>query len=81
MPSITRIDRIFSPGGLAVALSHGCELPVDAPGFDRPVRITADDLTCAECGGSIDAPTTSPAKFIAYNKVLNDGLCAACDPP
>lgn len=80
VPSVTNVDAMFSPAGLAVALMRGCELSVDAPGLRRPVYITEGDLTCAECDGSIDAPSTNPAKYIAYNKSFNDGLCAACDP-
>ena len=81
-PVTTRADGMFSPGGLAVALMHGCEIYVgDAPGVPSRTYLTADDLTCGLCGGSIDAPTTSPAKWVAYNAVYNDGLCATCDPP
>jgi len=75
-------DDMFSPAGLAVALMHGCEIAVDdAPGIPPGTKIDRDDLTCGLCGGSIDAVTTSPAKWVAYNAVYNDGLCAACDPP
>jgi len=72
---------MFSPDGLAVALLRGCELKVDAPGLERPVTITEDDLTCVECDRSVDPPKRSTAKFLAYNRALNDGLCPTCDPP
>lgn len=74
-------DGMFSPAGLAFALMQGCEIAVDdAPGIPTGTYLTRDDLTCGLCGGSIDAPSASPAKWVAYNAVYNDGLCAACDP-
>ena len=76
-----RADRLFDAGGLAVALLHGCEICVDdAPGIPPRTYITADDLVCTSCGGSIDAPRRSSAKWVAYNTEYNDGLCGACDP-
>lgn len=82
VPDAIIADEMFSPAGLAVALMHGCEISVDdAPGIPPGTRITQDDLSCGLCGGSIDAPRASPAKWVAYNAVYNDGLCAACDPP
>ena len=70
---------MFSPGGLAVALIRGCELKVDAPGLERPVTITEDDLTCAECDRSVDPTPRTQAKFIEYNSVLTDGISMTHD--
>lgn len=82
MPVTIHADRIFSPGGLAVALMHGCEIAVgDAPGIPPGTYIDGDDLTCGLCSGSIAAPRRHAAKWVAYNAVYGDGLCASCDPP
>jgi len=75
------IDGIFTPGGAAVALSHGCELAVHLGDAVTPsVYLTEDDLTCRLCDRPIDTPSTNPLAFLACNKVLNDGICRRCDP-
>lgn len=81
-PVTIRADAMFSPGGLAVALTHGCEIYVgDAPGLPTDRYLTEDDLTCRSCGGATGAPSRSTAKYLAYNAFYNDGLRATCDPP
>lgn len=80
MPTRALADRIFDAGGLAVALLHGCEIAVDAPGVPSGTYLTDRDLLCAECDDPIDPPNGAPAKFLAYNRIYNDGLCPKCDP-
>lgn len=81
-------DDMFSRAGLAVFLSqpgdvgsgkwsHRPRVSVYVGDFPRPVYVTEDDLTCRSCGGPFDLPS-NPAKWIAVNKVLNDGRCRSC---
>ena len=84
-------DDMFTPGGLAVFLTSGetigsgrwsnrpPRVPVHFGDHPRPVYVEADDLRCPECGGGHDPPRSAPAKYIAANKILNDGLCGSCD--
>lgn len=74
------VDDMFSPAGLAYYLTgvEDARLAVDVGDYYRPVYITVDDLTCAECGGGIDPPSTAAAKYIAINKALTGGKCRSC---
>lgn len=84
-------DEMFSKRGLVIYLlsdvegngrySHPPRVPVHFGDHPRPVYVTGDDLRCPECDGFHDPPDDKPAKWLAANKVLNDGLCASCDPP
>lgn len=74
------VDDMFTPGGAAVALSHGCELAVHFGDAVTPsVYLTEADLTCAECDAPIDTPDTRPLAFLACHKVLTGGVCGSCD--
>jgi len=80
---MTRADRIFSKAGLAVFLTstsgdHDPRVPVYIGDHRRPVYITGDDLRCPSCGAFHDTPDRNPAKWLAANTVLNDGLCGSC---
>lgn len=83
-------DDLFSKGGLIMFLtstdevgsgrySHPPRVPVHFGDHPRPVYVYEDDLRCPSCGDYHDAPDGKPVKWLAANKVLNDGLCAACD--
>jgi hypothetical protein len=75
------VDDIFSPGGAAVALSHGCELAVHLGDAVTPsVYLSEADLTCPVCDRGIDTPNRRPLTFLAVNKILLGGLCRRCDP-
>jgi len=86
----TEPDDMFTRAGAAVFLtstdeigsgrySHPPRLPVYFGDYPRPVYVTADDLTCVSCGGGFDFPDRRPIKWLAANKLLNDGLCRSCD--
>lgn len=83
-------DDMFSKGGLVMFLtadadvgsgkwSHPPRVPVHFGDYPFPVYVTGDDLRCPSCGDYHDAPDGKPTKWIAANKVLNDGLCRSCD--
>lgn len=84
------VDDMFTKGGLTVFLttgesgsgrySNGPRLPVYLGDYPRPVYLTSDDIRCPECSDYHNPPDDKPAKWLAANKALNDGLCAACDP-
>ena len=74
------VDDMFTPAGLAYYLTavDDARLPVQVGDYYRPVYITADDLTCDECGDGVDPPKSKPAKYLAINKVLTGGKCRSC---
>lgn len=75
------VDTLFTPTGFAVYLNRGGEVTVETgPTVTSAVRLSLDDLSCVRCGRPIDTPERKPARFLALNKSLNDGLCRRCDP-
>jgi len=92
-PGVSRVtvapDDMFSKRGLILFLSfdevgsgrysHPPRVPVYFGDYPRPVYVTEDDLRCPSCGDYHDPPDSKPAKWLAANTVLNDGLCASCD--
>jgi len=73
-----KLDDMFSPAGIAVALECECRLYEAVNG--RSVYLEAPDLQCSECGGPVNPPRRKPARWIAYNKLLFDGSarCYEC---
>lgn len=86
------MTNIFSPSGLAVFLAY--EKAADPGKFtDHPPRVTVEvldrrlrvrlpDLRCSECGDGLRPPTDAPARWLAWNKLLNGGRtrCFDCWP-
>lgn len=84
------VDDMFSKGGLVVFLladaevgygssKHRPRLPVDIVDTASPVYVDRDDLSCPECGEFHEPPERNPAKWLAFNKALNGGVCPSCD--
>lgn len=75
------IDEIFSPGGLAFALESGCGFTARVAGHF--VALDGDDLQCSACGHPLRPPRDCPGRYLALNKLLNDGAthCPDCMPP
>lgn len=76
----TNVDRMFTPGGLAVALGLGIEPTVGIGDATTGVTVSHDDLSCRRCRRPIDVSWASPGLSLAVNKRFNDGLCRRCDP-
>jgi hypothetical protein len=74
---MTAVDDLFDSGGLAVALAYGCEFDVSVG--PEVVTVSEDALSCGECDGPIQVPTTRPAFYLAVNERVNGGLCHGCD--
>lgn len=86
---MTDPDEMFSPAGLAYFLQSGS---IDGyKGGERPPTVTVTiagrdipidhyALNCDRCGGVLEPPLKKPARWLAYNKVLNRGgtVCLDC---
>lgn len=85
-------DQMFSPAGLRSYLlletdgggryrSDKPSVPVHVAG--QVVDIDRDALHCRDCQDPIDPPQDRPARYMALNKVLNDGRtrCLDCMTP
>jgi hypothetical protein len=82
------VDEMFSLDGLVTFLELSADadggLSVDLPSPAGPTRIDADTLRCSQCDAYLDPPQTRPARWLAWNQVLNhahgfDGsLCVVC---
>ena len=78
---MSNVDDMFSPAGFAVALELGVEPTVYLT--DSPlsgVTVSKNDLRCGRCDRPINTPNRKPARYLALNKVVKDGLCRRCDP-
>lgn len=72
-----RVDDIFTPDGLAVALVHGIE-PTEEVDEHR-VTLTDADLLCGQCGNPVDPPRDKPGRYLAIQKIaLETTQCPEC---
>ena len=77
---------MFAPDGLAYYLNAAAVYEDDGDRTTVPVtfggvhvvEVSVDDLTCPECGDAHDPPASNAARWLAANRVLNDGRCAEC---
>lgn len=78
--------NMFGPDGLVVYLNLASDydpedddpsVPVTFGGT-YTVEVRLSDLTCSSCGDPHDPVESAAARWLAANKVLNDGLCADC---